>query len=232
MRTKLTIGVTLGAVLVFAGIALGAIPGTGGVISACYDKQSGQTRIYDAAAGVPKGCGKTEAAISWNQQGPKGDKGDTGPQGPAGPLGPTGPAGVTGPVGPAGPAGPTGPAGGVRAFAATSDGIALAGETEVLGIAPPAARYLVFATVDLANQDSDSHSSASCELRYPGGLIYESDGYGLAANTNAGSKESVSMAGWIFDSGGGEIQLSCTELQADVDVTEASLTLIQVASFS
>lgn len=72
------------AAFAVAAVAYGAIPGAGGVISACYDKQSGQMRIYDAEGGLPKGCGKAEAAISWNQQGPKGDQGDTGPQGSPG----------------------------------------------------------------------------------------------------------------------------------------------------
>jgi hypothetical protein len=55
------------------------------VIHACYDNQTGQTRIVDTAPNaVPKGCGKNEIAISWNQTGPRGA---TGPQGPAGPAG-------------------------------------------------------------------------------------------------------------------------------------------------
>lgn len=82
MRNRATIAAAgLVAVLAAAAVAYGAIPGGGGVISACYDKQSGQMRIYDEAAGLPKGCGKTEVALSWNQQGPKGDQGDAGPQG-------------------------------------------------------------------------------------------------------------------------------------------------------
>jgi hypothetical protein len=66
--------------------AFAAIPDAGGVIHGCYDKQSGQARIYDSQTNLPKGCGAKEAAITWNQQGPqgpKGDKGDTGNPGPS-----------------------------------------------------------------------------------------------------------------------------------------------------
>ncbi len=72
------------AVFAVAAVAYGAIPGAGGVISACFDKQSGQTRIYDAEGGQPKSCRKSETAISWNQQGPKGDTGTQGSPGLSG----------------------------------------------------------------------------------------------------------------------------------------------------
>ena len=52
------------------GVAYVTIPDGGGVIHACYDKQSGQARIFDPAGGAIKGCGKTESEVSWNQTGP------------------------------------------------------------------------------------------------------------------------------------------------------------------
>jgi hypothetical protein len=85
MRNRASLAAAgLVAVLAAAAVAYGAIPAGNGVISACYDNQSGQMRIYDAAGGLPKGCGKAETAISWSQQGPKGDKGDTGSPGSPG----------------------------------------------------------------------------------------------------------------------------------------------------
>jgi hypothetical protein len=81
-RKRLVLLIALGGV-VAAGVAYAAIPDGDGVIHACYDKQLGQVRIVDTGPNpVPKGCGKNEVAISWNQ---------TGPQGPAGPPGPPGP---------------------------------------------------------------------------------------------------------------------------------------------
>jgi hypothetical protein len=81
-RKRLLLLIAL-AGLAAAGVAYAAIPDSQGVIHACYDKQAGQVRIVDTGPNaVPKGCGKNEVAISWNQ---------TGPQGPAGPPGPPGP---------------------------------------------------------------------------------------------------------------------------------------------
>jgi hypothetical protein len=77
-------------------LAYGAIPDRNGVIHACYDKQSGQLRIFDSESGLPKGCGVKEVAINWNRTGPQGPIGPAGPQGLAGP---TGPAGSAGPIG-------------------------------------------------------------------------------------------------------------------------------------
>jgi hypothetical protein len=70
--------------LVVGGIAWATIPAGDGTISACYDKQSGQVRIYDPSGGPIKPCGKTEGSVTWSEAGPKGDTGDTGPQGPSG----------------------------------------------------------------------------------------------------------------------------------------------------
>ena len=229
-RPKLAAAGVAAAALAVAGIAFGAIPGAAGVISACYDKQSGQLRIYDAEGSTPKECGRTEAAISWNQQGPKGDKGDTGPQGPVGPAGPAGPTGPAGATGPTGPAGPAGPAGTSRAFATTTEEVVLAGVTRVRAMQPPAGKYLVFATVDITNNDTDSDSAAECWLSYPGGTLYRTGHHRLGIS--AGDTESLSLAAWIFDSGGGEIVLSCLESEADVDVVQASLVAIKVDSFS
>src|SRR5881397_3611216 len=68
-------------VLALVGGAAASIPyDSNGVIHGCYSKTSGSLRIIDSAAA----CSGTEAAVTWNQTGPKGD---TGPQGPAGPTG-------------------------------------------------------------------------------------------------------------------------------------------------
>ncbi len=76
-----------------AGIALATIPGTGGVISGCYEKKSGILRVIDAEAG--KKCLSFETAISWNQQGQQGLQGSQGPKGEGDP-GLTGKDGLNG----------------------------------------------------------------------------------------------------------------------------------------
>jgi hypothetical protein len=106
----ITIASTL-ALVAGSSVALGAIPGAGGVISSCYSKVGGYLRVIDADGST---CKSGESPLTWNQQGiqgPKGDKGDQGIQGPVGPAGPAGPQGVQGIQGPAGPQGPIGPAG-------------------------------------------------------------------------------------------------------------------------
>ena len=84
-RKKLTLMVAgaLGA-LAIGSVAFAAIPGSGGVIDGCYDKQSGKLRVTDTQTNKPKACGSDETPLSWNQQGPQGLPGPVGPQGPAG----------------------------------------------------------------------------------------------------------------------------------------------------
>jgi Collagen triple helix repeat (20 copies) len=84
---------------VAGGVAYATIPDGGGVIHACYDKQSGQVRIFDPAGGAIKGCGKTEAETSWSQTGPQGPAGTAGAQGTQGPKGDPGSPGSQGPQG-------------------------------------------------------------------------------------------------------------------------------------
>ena len=101
-KTLLLIAV---AVMVAAGtVAVASIPGSDGVITACWDHTAGATygalRVIDPSlSGSTRSpneysCQSNETQITWNQQGP------TGPAGPAGPLGPQGPAGPQGPSAP------------------------------------------------------------------------------------------------------------------------------------
>jgi hypothetical protein len=107
LRTRLGLGVTLVLTLaVAASAAFGAIPGSNGVISACYGKQLGVLRVIDAEAG--KTCTSLENPISWNQQGQPGPAGPAGAVGATGPRGPKGDPGAQGPKGDQGPQGPKG----------------------------------------------------------------------------------------------------------------------------
>ena len=69
-----------GAALLVAlgGAAFAAIPDSGGIIHACYQKSDGHLRTVQSESE----CRNSENALRWNQQGP------TGPQGPPGPPGP------------------------------------------------------------------------------------------------------------------------------------------------
>ena len=80
LPSKKLIAVGVAIVAVAAGsAAFAAIPDGNGVIHACYANQSGQVRIYDSQATLPKGCGPKETAITWNQKGPQGPQGNRGP---------------------------------------------------------------------------------------------------------------------------------------------------------
>lgn len=131
-RFPLVLAVAAAFLAVAGGVAYATIPDSNGVINACYDKQSGLLRVFDAQTGTPKGCGTNERALTWNQTGPQGlpgpqgaqgapgpqgaqgaagPKGDQGPQGAPGPQGAAGADGAPGPQGPKGDQGDTGPAG-------------------------------------------------------------------------------------------------------------------------
>jgi type VI secretion system secreted protein Hcp len=100
------------AILVTAGaVAVASIPGSNGVITACWDHNNdtshfGTLRVIDPTipasghSNYEYSCLTNETQITWNQQGPVGPAGATGP---AGPAGSTGPAGVQGPQGAARP---------------------------------------------------------------------------------------------------------------------------------
>ncbi len=109
-RTRLprAVASALVATALVTGVAWATIPGTGGVIQACYGKAGGVVRIVDNASQC---LPKVEVAINWSQIGPKGDGGIAGPTGATGStgaLGPTGPNGLAGAAGPTGAQGPTG----------------------------------------------------------------------------------------------------------------------------
>ncbi len=106
-------GVVVATVLA-GGIAWGAIPGAGGVINGCYQKDEGQLRVIDPATDT---CRPSEVAIVWNEQGVKGDKGDKGDPGAPGRDGLDGRDGTSVTVGPELP-GVNCPAGGAKLTAA------------------------------------------------------------------------------------------------------------------
>jgi hypothetical protein len=95
-----------------AGLALAAVPGDAGVISACYRTVGGAVRILDTALG--KSCRRGEQPLVWNQTGPQGANGMDGAAGATGAPGAQGVPGVEGAPGSTGPVGPSGPAGGAN----------------------------------------------------------------------------------------------------------------------
>jgi hypothetical protein len=90
-----------------AAVAVGAIPGSDHVITACYNTINSTTaygalRVIDPSqstadvASAVYSCDPNENTITWNQQGPTGPQGTPGTQGVQGPQGPQGPTGTPG----------------------------------------------------------------------------------------------------------------------------------------
>jgi type VI secretion system secreted protein Hcp len=96
---------TVAALGAGAAFAVGAIPGSDGTITGCYNTNTneglyGELRVIDPSAGSPAGgfsqvssCFLDEKTITWNQSGPQGPQGPAGQQGAQGPQGPAGTAG-------------------------------------------------------------------------------------------------------------------------------------------
>src|SRR5262249_11423678 len=79
-----TVGVTVALVLGASAFAMSAIPGHGGIIHACYQKQGGGLRVINRST---ERCRNSEKPLSWNQRGRPGVPGPPGVQGPPGPAG-------------------------------------------------------------------------------------------------------------------------------------------------
>jgi hypothetical protein len=76
-------------VIATTGFAVAKIPGKGGVIHACYEKESGALRVVNH-----KKCPRGSKALAWNQKGRKGSKGSRGAAGAKGDTGNTGASGT------------------------------------------------------------------------------------------------------------------------------------------
>ena len=99
LRNRLTyanVGVTIALVLGTTGIGIAAIPGSGGLINACYEKRSGSIRVVDER----KKCRRGERKLSWNQRGVPGERGAPGESGAPGQPGAQGERGPEGPPNP------------------------------------------------------------------------------------------------------------------------------------
>ena len=197
MKIRLVIASAAAFGIAAGGAAWATIPGGDGRISACYDNQAGQLRIYDVAGGPIKGCGKNETALAWSQAGPQGPQGEQGIQGPQGEQGAQGPKGdkgdqgeqgLQGLKGDQGDQGPPGTFSGVfespdgrYSLSVTNDGIDLVGPVGsvritdvgviVGGVAPVTVESNVRVTVDGGNVvelDANAVEVAGTQVRLNG----------------------------------------------------------------
>lgn len=84
----------VGIVLAVAGISLASIPGSGGVISACYTGSGSLHTVDIIDASTTSSCPPGWTSISWNQAGQPGSPGAQGSPGPAGSPGTKGSPGT------------------------------------------------------------------------------------------------------------------------------------------
>ena len=153
LRRGTVLGV-LAAALVAGGVAYAAIPGSGGVYTACMLKHVGTLRLIDPslpASNPMSHCATAfETQVTWNETGQPGAQGAPGPQGLQGPKGDTGPQG---------PAGADGVSHGYYATnTLTPDDDVIA--QRVVGLSDlPAGTYAVFATLS-----NGGPNDAACRL--------------------------------------------------------------------
>jgi hypothetical protein len=190
--------------------AFAAIPDAGGVVHACYDKQTGVLRATDTATNLPKGCTAKEAALTWNQQGPQGIAGPQGVQGPKGDPGSTDVIVLSKP---------------------SSQGLTTGQSTPVGHIGPLQGKYLVSAKLDYWNSFVDDYSFVSCTL-YGGGIaIDHSVAMAGPGAPLLGTQSNLALTG-VLDNGG-YASLICTGndgFVSDLVITATKVTNITHAS--
>jgi hypothetical protein len=219
------VGASLSVVLT-VGVALAAIPDGGGVIHGCYSangaKMKGGTalNILDTAFNV---CSNGQAAVAWNQTGPKGDKGDKGDQGIQGVKGDTG---------------PQGPAGSGPSTAYSDDSgldpipVSIGVEVTPVSIDVPAGSYVINAKVLVGNRSAANDQEAGCTLRFAAsGLIDSTDTrlFGGAPATS-GSFTTLPLSGTFTTATGDTIRVICTNTSTDGFIQYAQLNAILVST--
>jgi len=166
MKKRLLGPIVLCVVVAATGIVVATIPGTGGVIHACYSRSGGTLRVIDDSV---TNCKQGETSLSWNMKGepgPTGPAGATGPAGPAGAPGADGAPGVTGPQGVQGPEGPAGSIAGYQAVALSGGNLNSTGSDVVVSLLLPAGNWSVSTRV-LVQSAGGTEYFVGCSLRSP-----------------------------------------------------------------
>jgi collagen triple helix repeat protein len=239
----------MGAVAVLAAVVIGhaAIPGAGGVISACYNvssNPSGSLRVIDAQAGAK--CAKNEKLLTFNQTGPqglKGDPGTPGTNGTDGVDGTNGTDGKNGVDGMDGAPGPAGPAGISTATFAGGDAVFInITPTEVASKTLAEGSWVVVATAEIATAggDSDHVFDSGCILRSGNDFIGGSTDRRFVPAGQIVKAVVTITAGAQIAAGGGEVSLWCSSQLGggtgaggtSSGVDSSRLMILQIGGFS
>jgi hypothetical protein len=209
---------TVALVAALGGVAWAAIPGPSGIIHGCYNKHGGQLRVINLATGGR--CRHKEAALSWSETGPPGPRGGGGPKGATGKTGKTG---VTGAQGPS------------NAYAASETGaVALTpGGKDVLNLALPAGKYVVTASVNIANADTPvgETEKATCVINSVPTTSSEASGTATVPFVKGlGASETVPLDGAFTLAAPATLEMFCTTVSSGaMSVSLAQIDAIQVA---
>jgi hypothetical protein len=120
------------------------------ILWACYVPTTGTTYRIKTVDSREKCAASTHVEFFWNQVGPQGPQGPQGIQGVPGVAGGAGAAGATGPAGPAGTSAAYYKQGTFHANGTCNNGC------DVVSLALPAGKYVVFAKASGTNFDSDT----------------------------------------------------------------------------
>ncbi len=223
-----------------ASVATGAIPGSGGTISACYGSD-GSVRVIDVEKSPPQTCNKGWTPITWSRTGPQGAQGPQGPQGDPGPRGPQGAPGATGPKGDKGDPGPAGAS--TATFALNPTGIGLTDSLkQVVAKSLPAGSWAIVATVNTepsAGGAGPFIRTASCQLRNGDNIIGGATDRRVIPASDQVNRTLTMNGGAQVPAGGGEVSVWCSTQGADnlqfseeIDQFGAQMMIVQVDHFS
>lgn len=191
-----TVLLALAVLALVGGVATATIPGSGGVISGCYEKSTGVLRVINTGIRSAR-CHKNEKPISWSAQGPTGPRGHQGSQGTSGIQGPPGTNGSDGTN-----ASVVGYSNShVNPIDFTSTSLA----TEFVAVTIPAGSYFITAKSVLTATATDGADfiDASCELDQQGGTGDDHSEFSTTLGTVG--------AGDYYSSGTVSMQLPVTE---------------------
>jgi hypothetical protein len=198
-RVPAALAISVGALLVVAGVAYATIPDSSGAIHGCYARSGGSLRVIDATV---TNCKSGETSLDWNVQGQQGS------QGPSGPVGPAGPQGPQGPIGSQGPAGAQGPSGLSHGYLASSSQVPVAQFPAFANVGSissvPDGTYMIWAQISL--DDSLNEPSGNCSLKV-NGVVQSSTGTGVELKSGTGNLTIVSAA--TLSGGGSTVDAQC-----------------------
>jgi Collagen triple helix repeat (20 copies) len=184
------------------------------IVVSCSNKPLAQSQTCNCPAGA---------------QGPTGAQGPAGPQGLTGAMGPAGPQGPTGATGPVGPQGPAGTAGSGVWYGSSNVVALTTTPSSIIQPAPQltqAGSYMFIANLTL--QETQSYALVTCFVQ-----VGSTDLLPSSTTTPGVQFENMTATGAITLTSANvpaTASLVCSETNGGANVTQASLSIIQVGT--